>query len=191
MSQEIAKTFIDRPNFFRKSMVRLFASGERVESALCAGPAGWCTASLPLAPGLEHQLVSTSLPNLTLSTQAKPQGKPKAMKKTKKKDKAKKKKAKAKAKAKPKSDEEDEEDEEDEAMSEDEEDEEDEAKSDDEEDEEDDAKVKYRSEDYAKKGNVGIRQIPFPKRQIASISGPPTFRYRKLKSLMDKPRPSL
>ena len=71
---------------------------------------------------------------------------------------------------------------------EDEEDEEDEAKSD---DEEDDAKVKYRSEDYAKKGNVGIRQIPFPKRQIASISGPPKFRYRKLKSLMDKPRPSL
>ena len=152
-------------------MVRLFASGERVESALCVGPAGWCTASLPLAPGLEPQLVSTSLPNLTLSTQAKPQGKPKAMKKTKKKDKAKKKKA--KAKAKPKSEEEDEEDE---------------AKSD---DEEDDVKVKYRSEDYAKKGNVGIRQIPFPKRQIASISGPPTFRYRRLKSLMDKPRPSL
>ena len=55
----------------------------------------------------------------------------------------------------------------------------------------DDAKVLYRLEDYRMKANVGIRQTTFPTRQIASISGPPKFRYRKLKSLMDKPRPSL
>ena len=56
---------------------------------------------------------------------------------------------------------------------------------------EDDAKVLYRLEDYKyrNRASVGIRQTTFPKRQIASISGHPKFRYRKLKSLMDKPRP--
>ena len=56
---------------------------------------------------------------------------------------------------------------------------------------EDDAKVLYKLEDYRMKDQVGIRQTTFPKRQIANITGPRKFRYRKLKSLMDKPRPSL
>ena len=47
---------------------------------------------------------------------------------------------------------------------------------------EDDAKVLYRLESNRKKARLGIRQTTFPTRQIAAISGPPKFRYRKLKS---------
>ena len=57
--------------------------------------------------------------------------------------------------------------------------------------EEDDAKVLYRLKRDGKNARLGIRHTTFPTRQIAAISGPPKFRYRKLKSLMDKPRPSL
>ena len=56
---------------------------------------------------------------------------------------------------------------------------------------EDDAKVLYRLEDHRLEERVRICQTTFPRRQIANISGPPKIRYRKLKSLMDKPRPSL
>ena len=57
---------------------------------------------------------------------------------------------------------------------------------------EDDAKVLYRLEDQlVGQQRLRIHRTTFPTRQIASISGPPKFRYRKLKSLMDNPRPSL
>ena len=52
-------------------------------------------------------------------------------------------------------------------------------------------KVLYKLNGSRMRPQVGIRQTTFPSRQIANITGPPKFRYRKLESLMDKPRPSL